>query len=125
MCPAGSTNATAVLCPAGTYSDNNTFACLFCPAGRFGVLEGMTSSLCSGSCAPGRFGLAGANNSQCTGPCEAGCYCPAGSNTTCPAVCPLGSYSEGGAVDANCTPCPAGKYGGATQLKTAACSGAS
>ncbi len=49
-CPAGSVNATAVVCAAGTYSAGGAGECSPCPAGVFGNATGMSSAACSGPC---------------------------------------------------------------------------
>ena len=45
-CPPGSTNATASLCPVGTYSSSVT--CVACPPGTYGSAEGASSPACTG-----------------------------------------------------------------------------
>ena len=110
-CPAGATASTGLVCPKGTYSTGGGSAsCTPCPAGRFGSTSNLTSSNCSGLCAPGNYSYAGAeacsvcpngtagtsaglNSSACSGRCTspAGSYC-AGSGT---ALCPNGYYSGG------------------------------
>lgn len=118
FCLAGSTNATAVLCPAGSscptgsanatlclpgrYSSSGAAVCLNCTAGRFGQGQGLTSSLC-------------------TGPCSAGYACPAGSPTATASSCAVGKYSEAGA--SLCTDCPEGTYGAVQGLATPLCTG--
>ena len=52
-CPAGSTNATAAICPAGTYSTGGAGACTNCPDGVFGNTTGLTTANCSGLCPAG------------------------------------------------------------------------
>ena len=72
-CPAGSSNVTAVPCPAGTnrsttggavvadcstcsvgwYSAGGSTGCTICAAGRYGA-GAMASAACSGPCDPGR-----------------------------------------------------------------------
>jgi hypothetical protein len=52
-CPAGSTNATAVRCPVGTYSAAGAAACAACPAGSTGTCTGAASLAdCNRACAP-------------------------------------------------------------------------
>jgi hypothetical protein len=102
QCPAGSANATAVACPAGKYSLGGAGSCTNCPAGVYGSMEGAVSS-------------------SCTGPCDPGYACPAGSANATAVACPAGQYSTGGA--GSCTSCPAGTYGFTTGLTTASCSG--
>jgi hypothetical protein len=59
----------------------------------------------------GRYGTGGSTDSLCSGPCDAGCYCVAGSNQACAAECPAGTYGNGGSTNAACSgDCPAGYY---------------
>jgi hypothetical protein len=85
MCPPGSTNATAVLCAAGTYSQASAGSCTNCPAGLYGGNAGLSSSLCEGAC-------------------SAGYACPAGSTNATAVMCAAGQYSSSGA--SSCTQCP-------------------
>jgi hypothetical protein len=108
-CPAGSANATARECPAGSYSPAGAGACSLCPAGVYGSSARAASSACSGPCAAGRFGdAAGQLTPGCAGPCLAGYACPAGSTSATQAVCAAGRYSTGGA--GVCSPCAGGYY---------------
>ncbi len=101
-CPAGSTNATALLCPAGQYSTGGAAVCTACAGGQFGALPGMNTSACSGMCTPGFA-------------------CPARSTNATALLCPAGQYSTGGA--AMCTACPGGQFGALLGMNTSACSG--
>jgi hypothetical protein len=87
-------------CGPGNYSAGVGVGCQFCPAGLFGATAGLSSS-------------------SCTGPCDAGYACPAGSATATAVQCAAGRYSLGGA--GVCTLCPAGLYGASTGLTTTAC----
>jgi hypothetical protein len=88
FCPAGSTNASAVRCPIGTYSDIGAGFCRPCPAGRFGSSLGLSSSACSGACN------------------VSGSYCPPGSTSNTSAIaCPAGTY--GNSTTGLCVVCPA------------------
>jgi hypothetical protein len=89
MCPAGSTNSTAAVCPMGFYSLDGAAGCWQCLPGRFGSAVGLTSGTCSG-------------------PCDPGSYCGLGSITSTGVLCPKGRYSLGGV--GVCTGCPAGRW---------------
>jgi hypothetical protein len=104
FCPAGSVAPTTNECSRGQYSLAGAGNCTLCPAGRFGASVRLTSA-------------------NCTGPCAAGFWCPAGSTGEAPMACALGRYSTGGEGDTACTLCPPGKYGGATMLPSEVCSG--
>lgn len=56
----------------------------------------------------GHYGTAGQTNANCTGPCDAGYYCGAGSNTATEFICANGTFSHAGA--AACSPCPGGDW---------------
>ena len=51
FCPSGSTNATAVVCPPGSYCEAGAAAPVLCPAGTFGDTPGLETASCSGECA--------------------------------------------------------------------------
>eukprot|EP00644_Phytophthora_capsici_P013892 jgi/Phyca11/119984/e_gw1.40.311.1 len=69
--------AEALVCNAGTYFDGTK--CSRCPGGTFGVMPGLTSSLCSGLCTAGFFCPEGSTSSR-EKPCgNTIYYCPAGS----------------------------------------------
>jgi len=96
-CPPGSTSPTA----------ND------CPAGKYGATTGLGTATCSGNvgpgywsttratrvnptsvtahrgdrCPAGRFGAGGASSSSCSGPCQAGYYCPIGSGSASQTQC--------------------------------------
>ena len=78
-------SAAAVPCEAGRYCVNGSAA--ECGAGRYGDSRGLASLACSGVC-------------------DDGWLCGAGSTSATAAPCPLGSYCAGGRVVA----CPAGTY---------------
>jgi hypothetical protein len=96
-CPAGSTNATALICPAGLYSYAGAAVCAECPPGTFGDSPGLSSALCSGAC-------------------TAGYACPAGSTNTTASACSAGQYSFAGA--GSCTGCAAGSWSASTVRST-------
>ncbi len=54
-CPAGSSNATVFLCPAGRYSLDGAATCSACPAGTLGNTAGLQTSACSGACPAGHY----------------------------------------------------------------------
>ena len=88
-CGAGMSSSTGALCPPGRYTDRvGADSCTPCPAGRYGVDYGMSTSSCTDVCiAP------------------PGSYCADGmSSATMSVVCPRGTYSVGGAVT-SCLPC--------------------
>jgi len=74
-----------VECPLGAYCSEGVI--YDCPAGRYGITTRLESS-------------------DCSGPCQAGFYCPSGS------------------VTRNELPCPKGRYGNKEGLATQTCSGA-
>jgi hypothetical protein len=121
-CPAGSVNATVVLCPAGTFSAGGAGSCTPCPAGVYGALSGLTSAACTAPCRPGSFGSAPSQTSPvCDGNCTAGYACAAGSTSPTTFLCPTGRYSTAGM--GSCLACPAGTYGDSVGLTSSACSG--
>ena len=120
VCDAGSTKSTAALCPAGfecpTGTGNRTSRA--CPVGSYSFAG---AAVCS-PCLAGRFGQAPAmSSSLCTGPCAPGYFCADGSTNATAAECPPGSYCGVGAAVPQ--PCAAGFYGNASRLATVQCSG--
>jgi hypothetical protein len=121
-CAAGSTSPTAATCPTGRYSLAGADVCTQCEAGRFGATTALPSAVCSGLCAPGQwsglgvtacspcsggyYGSGGSTSTTCTGLCEAGYSCPAGSSVSTASICPTGQWSAAGA--ALCSACAAG-----------------
>ena len=99
-CPQGITFPVEVLPGYYTIGGNSTTRSdqLPCPPGSYcnkGIIR---------ECPAGRFGSSvRLSNSACSGPCDRGFYCPAGST----------SNQE--------NPCPIGRYGSTEGLKTAAC----
>ena len=85
------------------------------------------------ACPPGRFGNSTIlDNSNCSGLCEAGYECLAGSITSRGAphgrdggdrLCPQGYYCGIGTGDATLYPCLAGKYGTSLGLSNPECDG--
>lgn len=123
----------------GYYSNAGSIYQTKCPAGRFGVSEGLQSEFCSGPCRSGHFCLPGSATAT-PFPCgNASYYCPEGSSnrisvslghfsapgnvdenvryTQLP--CPSGSYCENGSQHY----CPAGRYGNTSELSSSNCSG--
>ncbi len=103
-CPPGTAaaNATASVCPAGTFSTEGAGSCSQCAAGLYGGSPGAVSPQCSGLCAPGFF-------------------CTSGSTNNTPSVCPAGQYSMAGA--GQCSDCSSGQYGSTPGLQTPDCTG--
>ena len=101
-CPRASVNSSGVKCPVGQFGLGGGTVCALCPAGLFGATVGVSSINCSGTCNPGYF-------------------CSAGSSSASAAVCTIGKYSTGGA--GICTSCSPGQFGNATGLSSANCSG--
>jgi hypothetical protein len=109
-------------CPAGHYCEPPFVLTTPCPAGRFGLVEGLFEAGCSGAC-------------------EEGFYCPAGSVSTTEFACPAGRYGARQGLEsvedcAECEPghfcpdgstspyeiaCPAGRYGATRGLADEAC----
>ena len=135
-------------CTLGTYSGTGNQPCSPCPAGTFGAVTGLATSLCSGycpigqystsgaaACAPcpvGRYGdVVGLTSALCAGPCVAavavsgaGSGCDsAGATAPTGSICRTGTYSSGSS-GGSCVPCPAGRYGNTLGLTTASCTGA-
>ena len=99
-CPAGSYCLEGMLrpCPAGTYGSLpglSSPACSGpCPAGRYcppGTVSDTndtstdtstaTATTIGFACPAGRYGVSGMGDDSCTGPCEAGYYCPEASSS--------------------------------------------
>lgn len=106
-CPAGS--AYQVPCPPGTYCDQiGMEEPIPCPAGTYGDTVNTTNSICSGPCEAGYYCAAGsisATQSQC----PTGFYCTVG--TPNPVVCPVGAYCPfGSAQPLKCPPGTSTQY---------------
>jgi hypothetical protein len=114
-CPANSSIATQVPCPAGTYRTTTGATresdCLPCPAGRYCVAGTSTPAFCpAGRYTPDTgVELPGpprdATERTCRD-CPAGYFCP--SPSTVPQPCAAGTYSDINA--ASCTMCDVGRY---------------
>jgi hypothetical protein len=75
-CPPGTASALQVItCASGLYSQAMSAVCVACPAGRYGATPALV-------------------NASCTGGCDAGYACPAGS--TGPVLCDPGRFSAPG-----------------------------
>jgi hypothetical protein len=101
-CPAGSTNATAMACPAGKYSAYRSGSCSQCPIGTYGSAPLMNTSACSGNC-------------------TAGYHCAAESTSSTAARCPPGRYSL--AAGDSCLGCAPGTYSVVSGLPNSTCDG--
>jgi hypothetical protein len=102
-CPAGSTNATAVVCPPGQYSLSGWSMCNQCPVGLYGESPALPSSTCTAPCPPGRFGSSpGLSIPACSGPCDAGRFgsLPGANASSCTAACPAGYFCPPGTANA-------------------------
>ena len=89
-------------CPKGTYNDEiqeHTFkTCKNCPAGQFGGITGLQSNDCSGPCNAGTY--CPARSESMTLKCEAGYYGSTGAHetSTCQGPCPEGYWCEAGST---------------------------
>lgn len=126
-CPPGSTSPTAVPCAAGYYSLPAASSCTPCPAGVYGATTKLTSASCTAPCKAGSYGLApvagfpGSTTDSCSGLCQAGYACAAGSTSPTALQCGLGKYTLAGA--SVCVDCIAGQFGNVLGNSIAACSG--
>ena len=79
-----------------------------CPGGTYGSSTGLTVPTCSGKCQAGCVCEAG-SVANCPGPCPAGYYCLEGTGgPILPIICPQGYYCPSKSTQP--TLCPAGKY---------------
>jgi hypothetical protein len=90
--------------------------CLFCPRGRYGSTEGLTTASCTARCPTGRYNdRLGARTSDDCKFCMAGRYGAAEGLTSkdCSGWCPVGTYSNvaGLTVSSDCVDCPPGYRG--------------
>jgi hypothetical protein len=97
-----SPSASVFVCPIGFFCAS-PYVAAPCPPGTYGDAYSLTTPLCSG-------------------PCEVGHFCTAGSTNATARLCPVGSFCEAGSGAP--TPCPSGTFGAFPGLKTPACSGA-
>ncbi len=77
-----------------------------CPAGRYGITEGLTDPGCTAQCPDGY--VCGVGEANYTRGCPQGFWCANATQNPCP----LGRYGEfiGYTNATNCTQCPAGKF---------------
>ena len=123
------------VCPVGYYCSLGVR--IPCPPGSYGNTTGLSSSSCSGPCAPGYYCTIGSTSST-QFPCgNASVYCPSGSST--PLVATPGQLTVGGTptnrsgtvmcdssqycVNGTTFPCPPGRFGCATGLGSPDCNG--
>lgn len=112
-CPKGSSSPTpsGSLCPKGSYCETVSSATkqTKCPAGKYGIAEGATSSADCIACPPGYVCRVGTDDFQ-KYPCPTGHYCPA--STVKPTQCPAGTYNPktNAMSSAFCITCPAGFF---------------
>ena len=107
---AGEGSLICTPCPAGEYApDAGSASCSLAPIGHWaGIGTGKPTP-----CAAGRYGDApGRTDDQCSGMCERGFYCPAGSTNATVFKCAAGTYEPtGGARSADdCKSCTIGSY---------------
>ena len=74
-----SNRSEQTICPAGSYCVNGVKT--ECPAGSYGSNEGLTSSECSGLCEAGYYCPAGSTSSTANDCGSVDKYCPAGSGS--------------------------------------------
>jgi hypothetical protein len=109
--------AVAPQCPTGDYRDGAqclpcsvAYYCpgddtrILCPAGRYGSTTGLTSSSCSGQCQAGYYCPAGSSSATANS-CTVGSFCPSGSSSD--ADCGVGHYCP---TTISRYICPAGTY---------------
>ena len=103
-------------CPKGKFGDENQFPnrdtdqyCQQCPAGRYGDQLALSDSQCSGECKKGFYCPSSANNTHPYGgspggqlEIEAGYYGSAGSSTAKPHSCPAGYFCPKGSGNTDC-----------------------
>jgi len=118
QCAPGSYTAAGQDAATGPYSPDATGAeivarCRLCPAGKYCPNRGHSDPASAPlSCRAGRWGVAGMQHADCSGPCPAGFRCPEGTaegdklSNPCGAgrICPEGTASTGIAI-------PDGHYG--------------
>jgi hypothetical protein len=91
-CELGSSCVNGVMTPCfeGHFADElGSAACSKCPQGKYGAIEGLATANCSGLC-------------------DAGYVCPAGSTSSDQVRCTSGKYSHPGA--SRCASCQEGRY---------------
>lgn len=116
-CPPGTggLNRPPKICPIGKYCPAGSTAPIDCPAGTYGIREGLSTAACSGRCSAGSY-CPTKSTVATQAPCKNGCVCPTGSGTECPESCPAGYYCPKGTGPAGTsapntpTLCLAGTY---------------
>jgi hypothetical protein len=113
-CPPPSTGGTP--CSPGTYATEGQSSCSTCLEGYYCITGSTTAkgevAQAGGALSPpaacnaGQYGVAGATSAECTGPCSAGYYCPAGSSS--PTAVECATAIGGGAPLLNEVYCPDG-----------------
>ena len=106
-CPSGSFQST--IAPAGTYTSGGSLTTrstiLPCPPCSY-CIHGIKRL-----CPPGRYSQNGSSSALCDGLCEAGYYCPEGSNSKQQYPCPGGRWGSEGMGDESCSgSCEPGYY---------------
>ena len=74
-----SNRSEQTICPIGSYCVNGVKN--ECPAGTYGSIEGLTTSECSGLCEAGYYCLAGSTNATANDCGSVDKYCPEGSGS--------------------------------------------
>ena len=132
--PYGGKSYDLAKCPAGTYNDEDwsnptvSTSCKLCVAGFFGSKtssqEERSRGSCSGRCEPGYYCVAGSISSQAQ-KCPAGYYGSSGGHTdsSCDGKCPAGFWCPSGSVSNKAHRCAAGYFGDTAGQITDTCSG--
>ena len=132
--PYGGKSYDLAKCPAGTYNDEDwsnptvSTSCKFCVAGFFGSKtssqEERSRGSCSGRCEPGYYCVAGSISSQAQ-KCPAGYYGSSGGHidSSCDGKCPAGFWCPSGSVSNKAHRCAAGYFGDTAGQITETCSG--
>ena len=90
------------ICSRGYWGEDGYAPCSPCPKGRYGLVSGMTSSLCSAACPAGKWSnkWAAVSEDDCRD-------------------CPRNSYSTSiGTTSEHCTACAFGKFSTGTGMST-------
>jgi hypothetical protein len=114
-------------CPKGMYNDeiqeSSFTVCKTCVAGKFGAVTGLLSSDCSGPCNAGLYCPAKSTKMELK--CDAGHYGATGehSTSTCQGPCPVGHWCAAGATAPTDQKCAVGYYGNADKQTSRTCVG--
>lgn len=121
------TNQKGVKCPKGSFCPPLSGKAFLCPGGTYGASEGLLTAACSGLCEPGYICDAG-STSKTAKKCPGGFYCIAGTASVgpiTPTICPEGYFCPpGSAAPQKCgemETCPEGT--GACPPGNTACGG--